>query len=187
MQQIDTRALPAKDVRGLSESRGSRLERLKAVCDKLAIEIGPRNIYHYGALCRAAQFIADSFEDLGYAADCQEFDAKGKTFANIVVERKGTSVPEEIVLIGAHYDTHKNSPGANDNGSAVAALLELARAACHWEPERTLRFVAFTNEEKPFTRTARIGSRVYARSCRARGDNVAGMLCLETIGCCSPH
>jgi Zn-dependent M28 family amino/carboxypeptidase len=185
MQQMNTTAPPAKDVRGVCQSHGSRLDRLKAVCAKLAIEIGPRNIYHYGALCRAAQFIAGTFEELGYAADRQEFDAKGKTFANIVAERKGTSAPEEIVLIGAHYDTHKNSPGANDNGSAVAALLELARAASHWQRERTLRFVAFTNEEKPFTRTAHMGSRVYARSCRARGDNILGMLCLETIGCCS--
>jgi len=61
-------------------------------------------------------------------------------------------------VIGAHYDTHKDSPGANDNGSAIAALLELAARASDQHPQRTLRFVAFTNEETPFTRTREMGS-----------------------------
>lgn len=158
---------------------------MKSVCDELAINIGPRNIYHHDALCRAAEFIEESFGASGYTAERQAFAAKGKTFANIIAERRGTSIPDEIFLIGAHYDSHKDAPGANDNGSAVAALLDLARAASEWQPERTLRFVAFTNEEKPFTRSAEMGSRVYARACRERGDNIVGVLCLDTIGCCS--
>ena len=88
----------------------------------------------------------------------------------------------EIVVIGAHYDTHKNSPGADDNGSAVAALLELARHFGARQTSRTLRFVAFANEEAPFTRRKDMGSRVYARDCRQRGQNITGMICLESIG-----
>src|SRR4051794_11805945 len=97
MQQMDTTApLRAREAQDVSQARGSRRERLKAVCDALATEIGPRNIYHYAALCRAAEFIAGRFEEFGYVADRQEFTAKGKTFANLVVERKGTSAPEQI-------------------------------------------------------------------------------------------
>jgi Zn-dependent M28 family amino/carboxypeptidase len=88
-------------------------------------------------------------------------------------------------VVGAHYDSHRNSPGADDNASAVAALLELARAAIGWQPQRTLRLVAFTNEENPFTRTEYMGSQVYARACRENGDHIVGMLCLEMLGCYS--
>jgi Zn-dependent M28 family amino/carboxypeptidase len=86
-----------------------------------------------------------------------------------------------VVIVGAHYDTHRGSPGANDNGSGVAALLALARAFVHEPVSRTLRFVALTNEERPFLRTKQMGSRVYAARCRARGEHVVGMLGLETI------
>jgi hypothetical protein len=88
-------------------------------------------------------------------------------------------------MIGAHYDTHRDSPGANDNGSAVAVLLELARDFARQHTARSLRFVAFTNEESPFTRRKAMGSRVYASEFRQRRDNIVGMICLETIGCYS--
>ncbi len=88
-------------------------------------------------------------------------------------------------IVGAHYDTHKDSPGANDNGSAIAALLQLARHFARHQTSRTLRLVAFTNEEKPFTRRKDMGSRVYARHCREKGENIIGMICLEIIGCFS--
>ncbi|MBV8334370.1 MAG: M28 family peptidase [Alphaproteobacteria bacterium] len=78
----------------------------------------------------------------------------------------GQERKHEILVIGAHYDTHKDSPGANDNGSAVAALFELARSFARCQTDRTLRFVAFTNEETPFTRRKAMGSRVYASECR---------------------
>jgi Zn-dependent M28 family amino/carboxypeptidase len=97
-------------------------------------------------------------------------------------EIRGSDKPLEVVIVGAHYDTHRKSPGANDNGSANAALLELARAYAGKSFSRSLRLVAFTNEESPFTRTSAMGSRVYARRCRERGENVVGMICLETIG-----
>jgi hypothetical protein len=151
----------------------------------LAEAIGPRNLYHYENLNEALRFIARSFIKAGLRPKLQTYAVKGKKFANIEVEILGTSRSDEIIVVGAHYDTHKDSPGANDNGSAVAALLELARyfGANHKSPERTLRLVAFTNEESPFTRRKTMGSRVYARECRRRGDKIVGMICLETIGC----
>jgi Zn-dependent M28 family amino/carboxypeptidase len=151
----------------------------------LAVNIGPRNIYHYEALLRAADHIETSFRDAGYTPLLHSYKAQGKSFANISAELPGGEHKDEIVVIGAHYDTHKDSPGANDNGSAVAALLELARYFVRRQTARTLRFVAFTNEESPFTRRKAMGSRVYADECRRRRDNIIGMICLETIGCYS--
>jgi hypothetical protein len=107
-------------------------ERLKVAVHHLALEIGPRNIYHYTSLCRAAAYIETAVADAGYAAVRQSFEAKGKNFSNIICEKRGAEAPDDIFIVGAHYDTHKNSPGANDNGSGLAVLLELARAASRW-------------------------------------------------------
>jgi Zn-dependent M28 family amino/carboxypeptidase len=160
-------------------------ERLERHVARLAVEIGPRNLYHYEALERAAAYLESTLAECGHAPVRQPYETRGKVFSNIAAEVPGRGRPSEVVVIGAHYDTHKNSPGANDNGSALAALLELARHFAHREAARTLRFVAFTNEESPFTRRKDMGSRVYARQCRERRDEIVGMICLETIGYCS--
>jgi Zn-dependent M28 family amino/carboxypeptidase len=81
----------------------------------------------------------------------------GNNFSNVIAERPGKNSFGQVIIIGAHYDSHKNSPGANDNASGVAAMLELARAAASWRLQNTLRFVAFTNEESPFTRLRHMG------------------------------
>ena len=96
--------------------------------------------------------------------------------------RRGKSKPDEIILIGAHYDSVESSPGANDNGSGVAAMLEIARAFATLQPERTVRFVAFVNEEPPYFETDNQGSRVYAKLAHKRGDDIRVMLSLETMG-----
>jgi len=157
-------------------------DRLRRDVDRLATEIGPRNIHHYEALQKAAAYVQTSLKEAGYCPLLHHYETMGKTFANISAEIPGREHNDEIVIIGAHYDTHKDSPGANDNGSAVAALLELARCFVRQQTARTLRFVAFTNEESPFTRRKAMGSRVYASECRRRRDNIIGMICLETIG-----
>jgi Zn-dependent M28 family amino/carboxypeptidase len=115
----------------------------------------------------------------------QTYEVDGRIFSNLIAERRGEGLASEILLLGAHYDTHQDSPGANDNGSAIAAVLELAREARDWRITRTLRFVLFTNEESPFTRTEHMGSLIYAQACRANNERIAGMLCLETLGCYS--
>lgn len=157
-------------------------EELRQYIDRLASSIGERNIYRYPKLCEAAAFIEQSFLNAGYQPRRQEYQARGKTFANIEAELTGQNYPQEIIIIGAHYDTARGSPGANDNASGIAALLTLARSFFNKRISRTLRFVAFTNEERPFLRTARMGSWVYARRCRERDENITGMLSLETIG-----
>jgi Zn-dependent M28 family amino/carboxypeptidase len=162
-----------------------RTQRLTQLVIRLASESGPRNIYHYGALRTAADHIEALFAEIGYTPVRQTYEARGKTFDNVIAELLGGEARAEVIVVGAHYDTHRESPGADDNGSAIAALLELARAAIGWKPQRTLRFVAFTNEETPFTRTEHMGSQVYSLACRERGDQIVGMLCLEMLGCYS--
>jgi Zn-dependent M28 family amino/carboxypeptidase len=102
---------------------------------------------------------------------------------NLEVTIPGSSRPGEIVLAGAHYDTVEGSPGADDNASGVAGLIEIARALRGSHPERTLKLVAFVNEEAPFFYFGEMGSKVYARAARARGDDIQVMVSLEMLGC----
>jgi Zn-dependent M28 family amino/carboxypeptidase len=105
---------------------------------------------------------------------------RGHTFDNIEAEVRGDT--PQILLVGAHYDSVLGAPGANDNGSGVAALLALTRRFAGKPARQTLRFVAFVNEEPPYFQTPEMGSFVYAKRCRERGDQIAAMISLETIG-----
>ena len=158
--------------------------RLSGVVAHLASDIGPRNIYHYTALCRAADQLELAFRKLGYSPVRQTYEVDGRIL-NLIAERRGEGLASEILILGAHDYTHKDLPGANDNGLAIAAVLELAREVRDWRITRTLRFVLFTNEENPFTRMEHMGSLIYAQACRANNERIAGMLCLETLGCYS--
>ncbi|HYE37258.1 M28 family peptidase [Methylocaldum sp.] len=160
-------------------------ETLKEDVAILAGDIGERNLYRYESLQAAIDFIEARFRACGWTPQRQTYEARGKAFANIEVEMPGLGQPAEIVVVGSHYDTVRGSPGANDNGSAVAALFALAAAFAKRPIARTLRFVAFVNEERPFLRTSKMGSRVYAKRSRERGERILGMLSLETLGYCS--
>jgi hypothetical protein len=157
-------------------------ERLEAIVRTLAETIGPRSYRDTASLAAAADFIAQSFEASGYTVTFQPYDVKGRTYRNIIAERRGTLEPDRILIVGAHYDTVEGTPGADDNASGVAVLLELARLHTATHFRKTVRFVAFTLEEPPFFRSRQMGSRVYARSLKERGEQVEGMLCLEMVG-----
>lgn len=156
--------------------------RLRAHVETLAGEIGERNVWRPKALAAAEAYIRRTFEAQGYRVNVQEFDYEGRRVANLEVERRGTMHPQEIIVVGAHYDSVRGSPGANDNGSGVAALLELARYFAGRETARTVRFVAFVNEEPPFFHTDDMGSGYYAHAARGRNDDIRAMFSLETIG-----
>lgn len=156
--------------------------RLSRHVNRLAAEIGERNVFHPQALQAAEDYIRQCWQQQGYAVTPQDYVAMGVRSANLEITRRGIRHPEEIILLGAHYDSVRGSPGANDNGSGVAALLELSRLFSSIEPACSVRFVAFTNEEPPFFRTGRPGSMLYARQARSRGDAIRLMIALETIG-----
>lgn len=160
---------------------------LVADVQKLAGEIGERNLRRYGQLNAAADFIEDSFSRGGLRTRRDSYEVDGKACHNIEAEIPGAR--PEIIVIGAHYDSVFGAPGANDNGSGVAALLALARRFAGKATGQTLRFVAFANEEPPYFQTEQMGSLVYARRCKAHGDQISGMISLETMGYFSdaPH
>ena len=148
----------------------------------LSEEIGERNIWRDGTLDATAGYIEKSLQAMDYAVSSQAYTVQGTSVRNLEAMLGGTSLAEEIVLIGAHYDTVRGSPGANDNASGVAALLEVARLLATKPLARSVRFVAFVNEEAPFFYTWEMGSHRYARRAHERGDNITAMLSLETIG-----
>ncbi len=155
---------------------------LRRDVEKIAGEIGEHNYLNKRALDAVADFIDASFSAAGHAVRSQEYRIDRDTFRNIEVEIRGTDRSDEIVIVGAHYDSVIGSPGANDNGSGVAAVLAMSRALAGSTPSRTLRFVAFVNEEPPFFQTGCMGSLVYAARCKKRGEKVVAMMSLETIG-----
>jgi Zn-dependent M28 family amino/carboxypeptidase len=164
----------------LSEAEIALRAELTADVQKLAGEIGERNMSRYPRLLEAADFIESSFGRAGLSPRRDSYELRGRACHNIEVEVRGTS--PEILVIGAHYDSVYGSPGANDNASGVAALLALARRFAGKSTEKTLRFVAFVNEEPPYFQSDEMGSFVYAKRCKERGDKIVGMISLETIG-----
>jgi hypothetical protein len=178
--------MPGSSYRGplppLTGAESAIRDALRGHVELLAGRIGERNLYHPGKFAAAAEAIEGQLAALGYQVRSEEFQADGKPCRNLSVEVPGTERPEEVVVIGAHYDSVQGCPGANDNGSGVAAVLELARALAGKPARRTVRFVAFANEEAPFFGTERMGSLVAALGSRARGERVTAMLSLETLG-----
>jgi hypothetical protein len=166
----------------LEAPQAAMAKQLKSDVQRLSVEIGERNLGHYAALNEAADFLEAEFVAAGYSTSRQEYDVNGLACYNIEAQLAGALHPEEIILVGAHYDSVFGAPGANDNASGAAAVLALARAFKGRKTDRTLRFVAFTNEEPPYFQTPDMGSWVYARRCRERDDDLRAVLILETIG-----
>ena len=180
-------AMPGTSFRGeLSPADGALLAlaaELGQDVSRLAVDIGERNVRNRPKqLAQAADLIEAEFAATGYEVRRQEYEVEDVSCCNLDVEIPGTARQKEIVIVGAHYDTVVGTPGANDNTSGVAATLALARRFARRKTGRTLRFVAFVNEESPYAHTEQMGSRVYARRCRERNENVVAMMSLETIG-----
>lgn len=169
--------LPALDPDGVQMAR--RLEtHVAALCSNPA----GRNYIEKEGLAAARAYIAAQFEASGYSVNHQEYQIAGDTFANLEVTRTGSTRAHEIVIVGAHYDAVIGAPGANDNGSGVAALLELAAQLKDAEFPRSIRFVAFVNEEPPHFMQGTMGSDVYARQAAREKQKIVAMYSLETIG-----
>jgi Zn-dependent M28 family amino/carboxypeptidase len=166
----------------LNTSSPTLTDRLRGHVYHLAQKIGQRNIFHPHTLNAAAAYIRDTWTAQGYEVTMQYYRTQGVTCENLEINQTGRTNPHQIILIGAHYDTVAGSPGANDNASGVAALLELSRFFTTIETRYTLRFVAFTNEESPFFSWNQMGSIVYAKRSKARNENIRLMISLEMLG-----
>lgn len=189
-------------------------ERLKAHVFHLADSIGERNVYHPGTMERSARYIEKKLTEMGYTVTRQavnippsgKFGAvKDRTPHNLIAIKKGSSLNAKMLIVGAHYDTkvgmdnwhdhgparpsRTGTPGANDNASGVAALLETARAVAAAHTLHDVCLVAYANEEPPFYQTPSMGSVVHAKSVALHPgkEKMIGMIALETLGCYSPR
>ncbi len=156
--------------------------RLLAHVETLGRTIGERHLARPQALRAAEEYIRQVWADQGMAVTEEPFVVGGQPCLNLVTQIQGRERPGEILVVGAHYDSVFGSPGANDNGTGVAALLEMSRRLRGIPLARTVRLVAFVNEEPPYFLTEEMGSRINARGARRRGERIVGMLSLETIG-----
>lgn len=176
------------DLPALSTVEAGMRTRIEKHVKVLAADIGERHVCpplrpeYAGNLEAAATYIRTEMSALGHATTDQVFVANGSEVKNIEAGLKGGSLSGEIVVVGAHYDSADGTPGADDNASGVAALIEIAGLLKGKSPARTIRFVFFVNEEPPFYHEETMGSLVYAKRCRARDENITAMLSLETIG-----
>ena len=155
---------------------------LRLAVTKLSREIGVRTYRDHDRLEKTVKYITEEFTAFGYQVSHQSFKFAGNTYQNVIAELKGRTSPEKVLVVGAHYDTVRTTPGADDNASGVAGLLGLAKLLAGKPQEKTVRFVAFALEEPPTYRTKNMGSYHYAASLRKDRVQVEGMVCLEMIG-----
>jgi hypothetical protein len=179
---LRVRFAPSVSVTKPDSNNASDISRLYQHVEYLSITIGSRSIFEYEKIEAAKHYIVSTLEHMGLTPSLQHFEYDQKKYSNIIVTVKGNATPDETVIIGAHYDTVYGTPGADDNASAVAVLLELCRVLKNVSPERTVKFIFFTLEEPPAFRTESMGSYVYAKRAQERGERIQAMLCLEMVG-----
>jgi Zn-dependent M28 family amino/carboxypeptidase len=156
--------------------------RLHLCVDTLASDIGERNVHRPAALENAAKYLEAQLEGYGYKPHSQTYRAGGIDVRNIYVEKGGSAPNLPVLVVGAHYDSIIGTTGANDNGSGVAALMEIARALSDVTTERSVIVVFFVNEEPPHFQTDAMGSYVFANMLHDQKRPLLGMIALETIG-----
>ena len=156
------------------------MENLYRHVEFLSVKIGDRHLWKEGSLGKTADYIESALTAHGYAVGRQTYSCYGKSVSNLIAEKTGTD--QGIVILGAHYDTVPGTPGADDNASAVAGLLELARLFKETSTQKNLFFVAFVNEEPPCFGSYHMGSMVYAKHLKEKGICVDVMISLEMIG-----
>lgn len=154
--------------------------------DRLAGLIGSRHLKKPKTIVATIGYIESQWSEMGFHVSRECYDAIGDQATNLIVEKAGGKRADEIILLGAHYDTVSSTPGADDNASAVAVLLEVTRLLREHQSKRTIRYVAFACEEPPYFNVDAMGSQFHARQSRIRGDKIQGMLCLEMVGYYSP-
>ena len=154
----------------------------KRIVSTLAGEYPCRHGSRPDVLEGAASFIEKEFVNAGYQVQSLYYDSEGNRVRNLIAEKEGIYPARPVLIIGAHYDTVPDTPGADDNASGVAGLLELARLLKDQPLKRTVRFVSFPHEEPPYFSTDLMGSRQYAKTLKKSGEKVLGMICLEMLG-----
>ncbi|MFT0214029.1 M28 family peptidase [Pseudomonas sp. F1_0610] len=146
----------------------------------LSETVHPRNYSELDNLNAAADYIAKHFKQLNLTVEEQVFDIDGNAYRNIIASlgpKEG-----EVLIVGAHYDSFHDTPGADDNASGVAGLLELARLLSENPPSYPVQLIAYSLEEPPAFATQAMGSSVHARSLSDSKQKIKLMIALEMIG-----
>jgi hypothetical protein len=156
-------------------------EDLREEIQILASDIGERNSTKYAKLNQTCTHIETAFKEAGYKFRKQQYKLDNTLFANVEAELLGCKRPKDIIVVGAHYDSVIGCPGANDNGSGIATVIELAKLMARKKPNCTLRFVLFSNEEPPYFGGNEMGSYQYVQEIKKRNERVIAMLDMETL------
>ena len=154
--------------------------RLEAHVKRLSVDFHPRRYDRLDNIERTVQYIADELRTTGAAVSTQDIEVGGRTYKNVIARFGPATGP--LLVIGAHYDSFGITPGADDNASAVAGLLELARLLGQAPATRSIELVAYAFEEQPRSSNADMGSAWHARALRTANREVSLMLSLEMIG-----
>jgi Zn-dependent M28 family amino/carboxypeptidase len=160
---------------------------LREHVDALSVDIGPRTPSSPGSLVRAANYITSVFEDAGLSVTEQNYQYYDQRVTNLLATAPASAGASAYYVVGAHYDTVPSTPGADDNASAVAVMLELAGRLQHERLKVPVLFAAFTLEEPPAYLTGHQGSRIFVRRCQKNGDRVLGAIILEMVGYTAPR
>ena len=166
----------------LTSEESELRDRLSSEVSYLSVYIGDRSLPRPHSLQAASDYLTNNLREQGYTVTELPYSVKGEKVHNLEASLAGTDVTLGQVIVGAHYDSVAGTVAANDNGTGVAAVLEIARLVRQMKFRRTVRFVLFVNEEPPYFQTAVMGSRVYAHQLRQGGVPVSAMISLETIG-----
>lgn len=157
-------------------------DRLRQHVEVLAELIGERNTSRPSALDAARTYLRRELVAMGHEVIDQPFEVSDRAAMNLEVVLRGTRPLRPTLVIGAHYDSVEGTPGADDNASAVAILLEISRALAQRRLKRMVRIVFYDCEEPPYFATGDMGSQYHAAQLRRSGEKVLGMVCLESLG-----
>jgi Zn-dependent M28 family amino/carboxypeptidase len=173
-------------------------ERLRRHVEKLSIDFYPRSFEQAENTQKTIDYIFSEFTKTGASVSVQEFSIQGTTQKNVIAKFGPQNISEAAIVLGAHYDSHgetqsgskatrgftkdSHTPGADDNASGVAGIIELAYALGRKPPSRPIELVAYASEEPPHFRTEWMGSAVHARAIKSSNRNIKLMISVEMIG-----
>ena len=167
---------------GTAETSSDQARTLYGHVKHLSTVIGSRSVLEFEKIEETKRYILGVLAGYGWSPEIQGFPYEGRMYGNVIATIAGEKSAAETVVIGAHYDTVTGTPGADDNASGVAVLLELSRLLRGVRPDRTIKLVFFCLEEPPVFRTPSMGSFVYAERAKAAGERIAAMISLEMLG-----
>jgi len=178
--------MPLRSYKGplpaLSNEQSELADRLAAHVKYLSVTVGERSVPRAGSLKATTTYLRSNLVAAGYSVQDHSYQVEGQGVYNLEADLPGNDNEARTIIVGAHYDSVAGTVGANDNGTGVAAVLELARLLRASKLRHTVRFVLFVNEEPPYFQTNSMGSLAYARELHHDGVSISAMISLETIG-----